>query len=166
MRGFTDAYGNADGDAHSYGHANSDSYSYSDTDTYAKGHAIAAAASNNTTAASLVGSSCNRFRRELAKSTASSRRSLGIVAKAGTDGTLCVVLLDAGRLWYEQAIRSPLQIADSRQPVRSGGIHSPHMRDSCLGLSLGRATASRARHSAQADDSLSLSPLPEHPPRP
>ena len=67
LRGFTDAdsnaYGNAhsyghansDGNAHSYGHANSDSYSYSDAYTYTKGYANAAAASNNTAAAPLVG---------------------------------------------------------------------------------------------------------------
>ena len=61
LRGFTDAYGNADGNAHSYGHANSDSnansdsYSYSDAYTYTKGYANPAAASNNTAAAPLVG---------------------------------------------------------------------------------------------------------------
>jgi len=69
LRGFTNAYGNAhsyghansdgscqcDGNAHSYGHANSDSYSYSDAYTYTKGYATAAAASNNTAAAPLVG---------------------------------------------------------------------------------------------------------------
>ncbi len=66
VRGFTDAYGNANGNAHSYGHANSDSSGYSDsdgdvhTDAYTdsdRGETLAdtTAASNITAAASLVG---------------------------------------------------------------------------------------------------------------